>query len=199
MLEALLVSHVVLWIVICVLVVMLIALARQIGVLYERVAPAGALMVNARLKAGEMAPELKIQTLAGTHVSVGGQTSDGKNLLIFFGSPTCPVCKALLPAVQSAERAEEAQVSVLYASDGKHADHAAYATAHGIAPQRYVVSELLGMTYGVSKLPYAVLVDKDGQIISMGIVNSREHIESLFESEERGVASIQDYVARQSA
>ena len=33
----------------------------------------------------------------------------------------------------------------------------------------------------------------------MGIINSREHLESLFESKERGVASIQDYIKTYSA
>ena len=33
----------------------------------------------------------------------------------------------------------------------------------------------------------------------MGIVNSREHLDSLFEAKERNVASIQDYMAKKSA
>ena len=57
-----------------------------------------------------------------------------------------------------------------------------------------MVSELVGKSYGVSKLPYAVLVDEHQRVASMGIVNSREHLDSLFEAKERGVASIQDYM-----
>ena len=30
----------------------------------------------------------------------------------------------------------------------------------------------------------------------MGIINSREHLESMFEAKERGVASIQEYVEK---
>jgi methylamine dehydrogenase accessory protein MauD len=59
-----------------------------------------------------------------------------------------------------------------------------------------VVSELLGKTFGVSKLPYAVLIDERGKIASMGIINSREHLDSLFEAKERKVASIQDYMSK---
>jgi len=33
----------------------------------------------------------------------------------------------------------------------------------------------------------------------MGIINSREHLESLFEAKERKVASIQDYMDRKHA
>ena len=51
------------------------------------------------------------------------------------------------------------------------------------------------VTYQVGKLPYAVLVDEAGIIRSKGLVSSREHIESLFEAKERGVASVQEYFA----
>jgi hypothetical protein len=37
-------------------------------------------------------------------------------------------------------------------------------------------------------------VDSTGLISSLGIVNSREHLESLFEAERMDVASIQDYL-----
>ena len=55
---------------------------------------------------------------------------------------------------------------------------------------------MLGKSYGVSKLPYAVLIKHDNSIASLGIVNSREHLESLFEAEALGIASIQDYLAQ---
>ena len=45
MTTALVVSNVVLWVLVLVLAGTVAALVRQIGVLYERVAPAGALMV----------------------------------------------------------------------------------------------------------------------------------------------------------
>jgi methylamine dehydrogenase accessory protein MauD len=50
------------------------------------------------------------------------------------------------------------------------------------------------MSYGVSKLPYAVLIDSEGFVAAQGLVNTREHVESLFEAERHGVASIQDYL-----
>ncbi|HEY7775129.1 MAG TPA: hypothetical protein VIC02_01200, partial [Kineobactrum sp.] len=61
------------------------------------------------------------------------------------------------------------------------------------------VSELVGKTYGVSKLPYGVLIDEHGVIASMGIINSREHLDSLFEAKEHKVASIQEYMSKREA
>jgi methylamine dehydrogenase accessory protein MauD len=72
-------------------------------------------------------------------------------------------------------------------------DHQGYIKQQGLESYSYVVSELLGKTYGVAKLPYAVVIDEKGVIASMGIINSREHMDSLFEAKEKNLASIQEY------
>jgi methylamine dehydrogenase accessory protein MauD len=58
------------------------------------------------------------------------------------------------------------------------------------------------MTYQVSRLPFAVLIDAQGILRARGIVNSREHLESLFEAKRLGLATIQAYfesIARHEA
>ena len=122
-----------------------------------------------------------------------GKVKD-RSQLVFFLSPDCPVCNELTPVLKSAARAEAGWLDVVLASDGPEQDHAGYVKRKGLEAFPYVVSELLGKAYGVSKLPYAVLIDESGHIASMGIINSREHLESLFEAKERKVASIQDYM-----
>ncbi len=196
--DLLVVSNIVLWIGFIAMVVVNLALTRQIGVLYERIAPAGALMMNQTLSVGAQAPELTVPTVAGGIQEVGKMV-DGKSQLLFFLSPDCPVCNELTPALKSAARAEAAWMRVILASDGEEQDHRAYIVRKGLEEFPYVVSELLGKTYGVSKLPYAVLIDEQGKIASMGIINSREHLDSLFEAKERKVASIQDYMSRRDA
>jgi methylamine dehydrogenase accessory protein MauD len=49
------------------------------------------------------------------------------------------------------------------------------------------------MTYQVSRLPFAALLDPAGTLRARGLVNSREHLESLFEAQRLGVASLQEY------
>ncbi len=198
MIEALIISNILLWVVIVIMGVMLFALVRQIGVLYERVAPAGALMINQTLKVGGEAPSLDLQDINGGLLTIGGVPENGKSKLLFFVSPTCPVCKTLLPVVKSADKSEKDWLEVILASDGENNDHRGYIKAHQLEKFTYISSEILGRSYGVSKLPYAVLIDEQGKIASMGIINSREHLESLFESKERGVASIQDYIKTQT-
>ena len=67
----------------------------------------------------------------------------------------------------------------------------------GIEAYPYILSLELGMKFEVGKLPFAVLVGADGVLRSKGLVNSREHLESLVESMDSGYASIQDYLYRE--
>ncbi len=195
MTDALLVSNAVLWVVVLVLAGVVVALARQIGVLYERVAPAGALMTGSGPDVGDAAPLVTVETLAGTALEIGPARADGRSTLLFFLSPTCPVCKTLLPALQSAARAEAAWVDVVLASDGARAEHVAFVHRERLDAFPYVLSPALGIAYRVGKLPYAVLVDGAGTVRARGLVNTREHLESLFEAHERGVGTIQDFLA----
>ena len=41
--------------------------------------------------------------------------------------------------------------------------------------------------------PFAALLDERGVLRARGLVNSREHLESLFEARRIGVASLQEY------
>ena len=75
--------------------------------------------------------------------------------------------------------------------DGK-ADHATVFAYGFNGPE-------VGMTFRVERLPYAVLIDQAGRVAAKGLVNSREHLESLVTAHETGFASIQDYLASRPA
>ncbi len=192
---ALAVSNLLLWIVVLVMGAVILALVRQIGVLYERVAPAGALVVGNGPKAGEAAPVIAVDDLSNQAHQVGGERPDGRSTLVFFLSPTCPVCKSLLPALKSIARGERKWLDVLLASDGARKEHQSFVSEYRLQRFPYLLSSELGLGYRVGRLPHAVLIDPQGIIRSTGLVNSREHLESLFEANERGVATLQDYMA----
>lgn len=191
--EALLVSNVLLWVAVLLLCAVVFALVRQLGVLHERVAPAGALVFGQGPRVGDAAPIVAASDLAGRPVLVGGVAPDGRSTLLFFLSPTCPVCKGLLPALDAIARSEAGSLRVLYASDGPVGEHTGFAEAQRLRPGEYLLSPTLGLTYQVGKLPYAVLLDEAGVLRAKGLVNSREHLESLFEAKTRGVASLQEW------
>ena len=190
----LVVSHVLLWVTVCALTLICLALARQVGVLHSRIAPAGALAINARLRAGEPAPELELATLSREQIRIGGGRR--RSQLVFFLAPSCPVCKTLLPVLRSAARTEASWVDVVLASDGEADAHRDFVESNGLCAFPYVVSELLGRRFGVSKLPYAVLIDEGGRIAALGIVNSHEHVGRLFAGKERGTETLQEHLAR---
>src|ERR1700687_5623596 len=112
---ALAVSNGVLRILGLVLSAVVLALVRQLGVLHERIAPAGALMLNRGPAVGEPAPVLEVADLEGHAHQVGAARADGRSTLLLFVSPTCPVCKSLLPAVKSSRKDERAWMDVILA------------------------------------------------------------------------------------
>ncbi|WP_254620948.1 methylamine dehydrogenase [Sphingomonas sp. CL5.1] len=190
-----LVSQLLLWTAVIVEGLLIAALARQIGILHERIAPAGALTLHQKVTVGEVATPMTVVTIDGVPLEVGGKR-DGRSQLLFFASPDCPVCKSLLPVVRSAAKAEGNWLDVVIAGDGTQPAYRKLASEHGLGDLPLVLSEALGRAFGVSKLPYAVLLDEEGRVASLGLVNSREHLESLFAAKEHGVASIQDFLAR---
>jgi methylamine dehydrogenase accessory protein MauD len=197
MTEALLVSNALLWVVVLVLAAVVAALVRQIGILHERVAPAGALVGREGPRVGEAAPRLTVDDWNGTAVALGGPAPDGRATLIAFVSPTCSVCKTMLEILDAVMRREQGRARLLFASDGPRAEHEAFVRTQGMAERGYLLSSELGLVYQVGKLPYAVLIDGAGVLRAKGLINTREHVESLFEAMDRGVATVQDYLARQ--
>ena len=189
------VSSGLLWVIVIILSFLVFALARQVGILHERVAPAGALLPTSGPKVGEMTEAMNLNDLDGKKITIGGVDSSDLATLIMFISPTCPVCKSLVPIAQSLASHESHQMRLIFASDGdNHNQHLAYVSDLNIEGLPYIISQPLGLRYEVSKLPFAVLIGSDGTLKSKGLVNSREHLESLVEAMESGVATLQDYV-----
>jgi methylamine dehydrogenase accessory protein MauD len=195
MVEALVVSNIVLWVIVVLLTLLVFALTRQVGILYERVAPAGALMPTTGPKVGEMTKELSLTSINGTPLTIGGESASGLAVFILFISPTCPVCKSLVPTTQSLVNSEGKRMELVFASDGDELEqHQNYARDLNLGDYPYILSQELGMTFEVSKLPFAVLIASDGTLKGKGLVNTREHMESLIESMDTGIKTVQEYV-----
>jgi methylamine dehydrogenase accessory protein MauD len=192
-------SYFVLWVLVVALTLVVFALARQIGVLHDRIAPTGALMLAKGLSVGQAAPIVTVDDLDGQSRRIGAPREDGKNTLILFLSPTCPVCKVLLPVLKSSQRSEQSWLQITLASDGDNDIQLEFRKRNGLMSFPYVLSPALGIAYQVNRLPYAVLIDERGIVLARGLINSREHLESLFEAKRLGVASVQDYLESQQS
>ncbi len=194
MIDALIISTIVSWVALVGLGVVVFALIRQIGLLHERMGPVGALTVAKGMKAGEAVPPFSLPSLTGGPVELGAGTQASRATLLFFLSPDCPVCKSLLPVIASVRTREASWLDVVLASDGEREEHMAFLQKQGLEDYPYILSSDLGLTIGVSKLPYAALIDEGGIMVAHGLTNTREHIESLFEAKRQGHASIQSYL-----
>jgi methylamine dehydrogenase accessory protein MauD len=139
-----------------------------------------------------MAPKISVNDLHGKLVDLGGPHPSGLSRLLLFVSPTCPVCKKLLPIAKSFAGGEKLDVALV--GDGDLAEQLQMIESHGLQRVTYLNSPQVGMAFQVGKLPYAILIDEEGVIRAKGLVNSREHLESLAIAKETGYGSIQAYL-----
>ena len=83
---------------------------------------------------------------------------------------------------------------VVLASDGEAAEHLQFIQQQGLGDFPYVLSQPLGMAYRVSRLPYAVLLNRQGVVVAKGLVNSREQLDSLLNAQDMNTPTIQHYL-----
>jgi methylamine dehydrogenase accessory protein MauD len=194
MITALIVAVIVQWALLAVLSVIVFALLRQVGMLHERLGPVGALTLPGGPRVGDASPRFDLTAMDGRPVTIGGTAS--RSTLLFFLSPTCPICKSMLPVLKSLVAERAGSVELVLASDGDEPEQRAMILREGLAAYPFLLSATLGQSFQIGKLPYAVLIGPDGRLDSKGLVNNREHLESLFEAQSRGVASLQDYLKK---
>ena len=192
--DFLLASQFIIWIGLILIICALYALSRQVAVLSKRVPSVGALAVNNRIVSQAEAPGFKKVSIEGNIVVVGG--TRGRDQLLFFLDIGCPICRSLVQTVKKV--AHEESADLVFVSDGESVrQHLEFCRSSNLMPCDYLISEEVGEAYGIGKVPYAVLIGANGNIITFGIVNNREHIESLFQAREDGVDSLQEYFRKQ--
>ena len=151
-------AFVVLWILVAVLAVVVVALARQIGVLQLRLAPLGALEVDDEGPPLGLPPEAReARTPDGSSTVVGGP---GSGRLVAFVSDTCPICEQVAPSLPAAARASGLELQVVSDPD-------------------------LELAYRVPGVPFVVVLDELGLVRSKGTVNSLEQVEGLVDTARR--------------
>jgi methylamine dehydrogenase accessory protein MauD len=173
------------------------ALSRQVGILFERVSPLGALVTDSGPAVGGAAPTFELPSITRPAAVTIGGAGNGRSTLLFFLSPNCPVCKKLLPVLRSLQTAEASWLRLVLASDGNEAEQRAFAEREQLMGFPYVLSTQMGLAFRVARLPFAVLIGDDGVVKSKGLVNSREQLDSLLNAKDLGIASIQKYFERE--
>ncbi len=146
------------WVLLIVLCVVVVALARQVGILHLRLGPLGALEVDDEGPPLGGAPQpVAARGPDGRPTTLGGP---GPGRLVVFVSPTCPICERVLPSVPAA------------------------ASLSGLVPQ--VVSDPRAeQAWEVPGLPFVVILDEAGAVGAKGTVNNLEQLEGLVDTAAR--------------
>ena len=166
-----------LWIVVALLVVAVIALARQVGTLNDRLAQAVGLVGEGGPRAGDPAPMIAAPGLGGGVVNVGGPDAEGRAALLLFVAPDQPVCKAIIPVAMILARSEG--LRLVFVGDGDARKLAAMVDRFRMTGFDFALSGQVAMAYQTGVLPWAVLIGGDGRVRARGAVSAREHLESL--------------------
>jgi methylamine dehydrogenase accessory protein MauD len=192
----LLISYFALWAVVLLLVAALAVLARQIGVLHERLRPKGARMTNVGPEIGEVMPVRAATDIFGREVELGG--TRGKPLLLTFMSATCPACSDIAPALRALWKNERRRVDFAIISvSGSVEQNRQFAAQFELEDIPYVLSSDLGIAFKVLSPPYGLLLDTSGVVKTKGLVNTREHLESLLNAAEMDTPTMESYMAKQ--
>ena len=181
------------WLAIAGLGLCVLALARQVGILHERIAPVGALSMSKGPAIGERVPHLTARTVEGREVMIGPPRASGRRLLLLFVSAHCPICKVILPVAK--QFAREELLDLILVGDATLEEQLGLIEKFDLHGIDFVNSPQIGLTFQVGKLPYAVLIAKESTLVAQGLVNTREHLESLVYADETGIPSIQAYLA----
>lgn len=177
MMTVLIVSTVLLTVCVLALGVGVFVLARQIGVLHERLAPIGVQPVLAGLQAGQALPQITARTLDGAAVSVGGFNPSGRAMVLMFVSADCPVCKRTLPTARSV--AKEHDLDLVLIGEGDVAALSAMANRTSLDDVPLLLSTELLLLMQIERLPTLVALDARGVITAREIASSRREIEAL--------------------
>jgi methylamine dehydrogenase accessory protein MauD len=189
--EYVIASNVMLWLAVIVMATACLALSRQVGILHERSAPLGAVISDKGPEVGDQSPKFDLADYKGDVITLGGKRNSGADQLALFLAPNCPMCNKILPTARALANDENLDVVVI--SDGPKEEHEHFLKTHNLGKIPYVISADVGMHFQVGKVPYAVLIDRNGKIAAKGLVNTREHLESLLEAKAMGLESLQEY------
>jgi methylamine dehydrogenase accessory protein MauD len=163
-------------------VVTLLALARQVGLLMVRIGPTTALPVVQGPAVGDAVPVLRNTDLLGQEFVIG-LGKPGHNKLLLFVTPKCPICQEIESGLATVANSYK-PLTVLVVSQGKESPtDLAWAADLAKAGIHYICDEPFALQMGVGSAPFAMTLDNENVVLSKGLVNDLEQLESLLSVE----------------
>ncbi|WP_298398046.1 methylamine utilization protein MauD [Sphingobium sp.] len=164
-----------LWIAVILLGVAVVALARQVRLLQDRAAPAAS--HSAPGGASGVAPITSAPTLAGDMLTIGGQSADGRALLLLFIRPGCAASRsAIRDALALTDRK---RLRLLFLGEGRAEDYGDLLRQHRIRDTDIILNDDVLRDYRIADRPSAALIDGRGRLLARGVVGAREQLDAL--------------------
>lgn len=145
-------------------------------------APAG-------LPVGEPAPAFALSGALGGEIALERLTGDGRFAALVFTDADCAPCRALMPEIAKAQRANEIAAEVAVLAAGPVDDVRALAAEHGVGNVATDGEREVFRSYEVEATPSAVLVSAQGTIASPLTQGPEEIRRLLFGADAGGGAS----------
>jgi methylamine dehydrogenase accessory protein MauD len=167
-------------------------LTRHVRRLFQEVAPVGALTGERGPQPGDQCPVGPFMTLEGTPYMLGYEGEKSGSALLLFVSATCPLSRKMLAIAR--DFCQREHLRLVFAGDDRAVVLQTFIKQAGMADYPFINDATLGRALEVDKLPMAFLLSAEGVILSRGLVNNREHLESLLNAWESGFATVQNYI-----
>jgi len=188
------ISYLVLWAVVVSQVVLTLALARMVGQLRRRNPPSGARVINPGPEIDSFVEDWEGTDLLGNPVSIKFPRERG--LFLLYISPHCTVCAGLIPSAKRFFKEIETEADSIWVMVlGKRETQINYARENGLTKHHIVAEDQLPVSFRIEGAPFGLWVNSSGQVQAKGMVDRREHLESLRYAAEIGHSSIQSYIS----
>jgi methylamine dehydrogenase accessory protein MauD len=166
------ISESLLWVLQAATILVVVGLARQVGVLHLRVPPRGAGPVKEALAVGTTVELAPVTSLESRRVEI---LSPGRLALVVFANPGCSLCSPILEGLRSLAR-RDASFRTTVAVDGDPDTALGYAKRHGFGDA--VAAESLDQL-DPSHRPFAIALSSKGTVLGSGVPNTLEQLEVL--------------------
>jgi hypothetical protein len=153
----LVVAVIVQFVIITALALVVLSLARQVGILHERTAPAALSRGGeSALAIGEQLSPTTLESLSGREIVLS--PDDAETRLLLFIAADCPVCRTVIPAYHRALQADST-LNGLWVGDGADPTRfVAYLDEQGIDADAALESRALGLELGIREMPALVIL-----------------------------------------
>jgi methylamine dehydrogenase accessory protein MauD len=113
---------------------------------------------------------------------------------LVFVSPGCPACEGLFPGLRRFRADHQSEVEIILISSTESKEHNRVLSESGdLKRMPILVLPQLIPALNIGTTPYAIWVDQEGTVRAKGMTANLEHLESLWNARQLGVASINEY------